>query len=229
MRRAALDRAAGRARPRPGQPLDTEAAARLRAQGLDPYDEELDLGSCTRPRSRRQRAHDAFRSALARYLAAALGGTHDKNPVQVLVKVPLQGLQDAPGALPAVGASGAGLSRSLVRRWLCDSAVTRLVLGLGGRVIESSHTERTLKSHERRALYAQTGGRCQAAGCSRCSSELGISLVPHHADPWSRCGTTSLADTVLLCASSHADLHEGGRTLLLRDGRRLGLDGWVRP
>lgn len=93
--------------------------------------------------------------------------------------------------------------------------------------LEASHTERTLKAHERRALYAQTGGLCQAVGCARSGADLGTILHPHHADPWARCGTTSLTDTVLLCESSHADLHEGDRTILLNDGRRLGPDGWA--
>ncbi len=52
-------------------------------------------------------------------------------------------------------------------------------------------------------------------------------LHPHHATPWSRAGTTRLDDTVLLCSASHADLHDGGRTIRLKDGRRLGPDGWV--
>jgi hypothetical protein len=34
-------------------------------------------------------------------------------------------------------------------------------------------------------------------------------------------------DTVMLCASSHHDVHEGGKTLRLKDGRLLSPDGWV--
>ena len=98
---------------------------------------------------------------------------------------------------------------------------------LAGEVIETSHTERTLKAHERRALHAQTGGQCQAAGCHRTAAQLGTTLIPHHADPWVSRGTTSLSDTVLRCPASHHDLHEEGHTLLLKDGRRVGPAGWV--
>ncbi len=49
----------------------------------------------------------------------------------------------------------------------------------------------------------------------------------HHATPWARSGSTSLSDTVLLCDSSHRDLHEGHKTLRLEDGRVLGPHGWV--
>jgi hypothetical protein len=34
-------------------------------------------------------------------------------------------------------------------------------------------------------------------------------------------------DTVMLCESSHHDVHEGGKALRLKDGRLLSPDGWV--
>ena len=129
----------------------------------------------------------------------------------------------APGSRPPVAASGARLPRSLVRRWWCDSAVTRFVLSLGHKVLELSHTERTLKPHERRAKRIETGGTCQGSGCCR---GPGSRLVPHHADPWAQSGTTSLSDSVLLCEQTHHQLHQG-RTIRLKDGRRLGPHGWV--
>jgi hypothetical protein len=101
--------------------------------------------------------------------------------------------------------------------------LTRFVFSLGRKVIETSHTARTLKAHERRAKHLETGGRCQGAGCCR---GPGCRLVPHHADPWARCHTTSLADTVLLCEQTHHHLHTG-HTIGLKDGRWLGPDGWV--
>jgi hypothetical protein len=133
-------------------------------------------------------------------------------------------LHGAPGALPAVAASGAVLPPSLVRSWWCDSAVTRFVLSLGHRVIETSHTSRTLKPHERRIKTIETGGRCQAAGCR---SGPGRRHIPHHAEPWARCRTTSLGDTVSVCEQTHHDLHAGGHTLRLKDGRWLNERGWT--
>ena len=205
------------------RPLDTAAAARLREQGLDPYDPEL---TCLRPRSRGEQRHDALKAALTRYLAADLGGQHDKQPVQVVVTVSAETLEGEPGALPARGASGAHLPASLVRRWGCRSTLVRQVLDLRRQVIETSHTARTLKPHERRALLTQTGGVCQGAGCARSGREPGTVLHPHHASPWAKVRRTSLADTVLLCDRTHQDLHEG-KTVRLKDGRRLGPDGWL--
>jgi hypothetical protein len=112
---------------------------------------------------------------------------------------------------------------SLIKTWWCDSSVTRFVMGLGRRVIETSHTERTLKAHERRAKHLETGGRCQGAGCTCCPGER---LIPHHANPWARFGITSFSDAVLLCERTHAALHRG-ETIRLKDGRLLNENGWV--
>jgi hypothetical protein len=91
-------------------------------------------------------------------------------------------------------------------------------------VIESSHTERTLKPHERRAKHLETGGHCQGAGCTR---GPGHRLVPHHPTPYSVDPKTSLSDSVLLCEQTHQDIHVGGKSIRLKDGRYLGPDGWV--
>jgi hypothetical protein len=204
----------------PDAPADTEAWSRLRADGWQDGD---DLPVCGAPRSRARRAHDALRLALRLLLDAGLTGNRDKVAPHITVTVGLETLHDAPGARPATAASGATLPLSLVRSWWCESAVSRLVLGLGRRVIEASHTQRTLKAHERRAKHVETGGRCQGAGCR---SGPGHRLIPHHVDPWARCGTTSLIDTVLFCERTHTQLHNG-QVIRLKDGRRLDANGWV--
>jgi hypothetical protein len=98
-------------------------------------------------------------------------------------------------------------------------------MSLGNRVIEMSHTARTLKAHERRAKLMETGGVCQAAGCH---PPPGTPLIPHHPDAYARSRTTSFDDAVMLCERSHHDVHDGGKTLRLKDGRLLAPDGWIR-
>ncbi|MBC7373929.1 MAG: DUF222 domain-containing protein [Frankiales bacterium] len=202
-------------------PVDTQAWRRLRESGWQSPDELPETGA---PRSVRRRRHDALHHALRRLLDSAALGARDKAAPHIAVHISIASLHGEPGALPAVGASGASLPLSLVRRWWCDSAATRFILGLGRKVIEASHTERTLKAHERRAKHAETGGHCQAAGCS-CGP--GRRLIPHHADPWWNSHTTSLHDTVLFCERDHALLHQG-RMLRLKDGRQLNEHGWVQ-
>lgn len=202
----------------PDGPDDTAAWAAARHDGDDGD------STCAPPRSLDQQRHDALRNGLRRYLDSGIAGLRGKVAPHLSVTVGLDSLHAAPGSLPAVAASGARLPRSLVRRWWCDSAVTRFVLGLGGKVLAASHTGRTLTATERRAKRIETGGGCEVAGCAR---GPGCRLVPHHPTPFAECGTTSLSDTVLICESNHRDLHVGRRVLRLKDGRRLGPDGWL--
>ena len=178
-------------------------------------------------RSKPQRLHDALVVALRTMLDSAVLGVRGKAAPHVAVTVPLATLCGAPGAVPAVGASRERLPLSLVTAWMQDAYVTRYVLDLRHRVVETSHTERTLKAHERRWKTVETGGACQSASCPRGpDSPPGTRLVPHHPDAWASTGTTSVLDTVMLCEPEHRQLHRGA-TLTLRDGRRLDAGGWV--
>jgi hypothetical protein len=199
---------------------DTAARAEAREQGRDPYVRTPEGG----PRRIWERRHDALVIVLRDWLGSGIAGTRGKSVPNVQVRVTADRLEGRPGALPAVGGSGRTLPDSLVKQWLCDSALTRFVMGIGGRVIEMSHTVRTLKPHERQAKVMETGGVCQAAGCH---PPPGTPLVPHHPDPYARSGTTSFYDSVMLCDPSHDDIHVGGKTLRLKDGRLLGPNGWV--
>lgn len=210
----------------PDNPADTEAWAQLRAEGWQPGDdvpESEPAPSRRDPRSRRQRNHDALKSGLRRYLDSGIAGLRDKVAPHIAVTVGLDALNGAPGALPGTTASGASVPAGLLRAWWCESAVSRFVLSLGRKVVETSHTERTLEAHERRAKHLETGGRCQRVDCPR---GPGDRLIPHHVDPWARCGTTSLTETALICELDHHHVHHG-RTIQLRDGRWLSADGWV--
>jgi hypothetical protein len=205
----------------PDNPLDTHAAARLRAEGLDPYEE-----GCIHVRSRVQRRHDALKLLVRKALDTGALGMRGKHVPHIAVTISASALHAEAGALPARAVSGARLPLELVKSWVCDSAITRFVLSLGHRVIESSHTDRTLKPHERRIKQIETGGTCQAAGCTR-GSHSGHRLIPHHAEPFALSRATSLNDTVLLCQVSHHDLHEGGKTIRLNDGRLITAAGWA--
>ena len=212
----------------PDNPLDTAAWTATSDAAHDGSTDDDTTADADRPRPRSldQQRHDALRNGLRRHLDSGIAGTRDKVAPHLAVTVGLDTLHAAPGSLPAVAASGTRLPRSLVRRWWCDSAVTRFVLSLGGKVLAVSHTGRTLTATERRAKRLETGGTCQVAGCAR---GPGCRLVPHHPTPYAECGTTSLTDTVLLCDSNHHDLHTGNKVLRLKDGRRLGPHGWLPP
>lgn len=205
----------------PDNPLDTETAAALREQGLDPY-----ADGCILVRTKGQRTHDALRLVLRKVLAGNVLGVRGKAPVQMSITVSSDFLHGVPGARPATGSAGQTLPRSLVRRLACEgSAFTRFLTSLGSKVVDLSHTSRTLKPDERRIKRLETGGVCEAAGCHR-GDATGHALIPHHVDPWAVSGTTSIRDTTMFCEISHADLHHG-KTIRLKNGRSINEQGWV--
>lgn len=213
----------------PEGPTDTAAWS---SAGADPdladLQPEMWPDAVARPRSKRARQHDALKAALARLLGSGLLGTRDKVRPHVAVVVQLDFLEGVPGALPGRSLSGGRLGRTQVRRLMCQSTFTRLVLDAGRKVVEASHTARTATALERLINHVQWGGRCAGAGCAR-GPTTGHRLVPHHGDLFSRTGTTSLEDTIPLCEPEHHLLHAERRVITLRDGRQIGPDGWVRP
>ena len=214
-------RPAGAAASEMAGAVGSGAAGDGTATGGDPA---TDSAEPRAPRSKVQRDHDALALGLRALLDSGALGTRGKAVPHLLITVPLAALNDEPGAAPAVAASGASIPAPLARRWLSDSQLTRLVLSLGRRVIETSHTQRTLKAHERQALHAQWGGRCAAAGCP---SPPGTPLVPHHPHSWAKTRTTSYSDSIPVCHHTHHDLHQGHKIIRLRDGRYLSADGWT--
>jgi hypothetical protein len=202
-------------------PADTAAAAALREQGLDPY-----ADGCVQVRTTGQRRHDGLRLALRRLLDSGALGQRGRQVPHIAVTVTDAALHRRPGAAAARTASGATLPMSLVQRLVCGSAMTRFLLSLGHQVVETSHTDRTLRPHERRIKELETGGVCEAAGCTR-GTATGHRLVPHHPTLYAVDPHTSLEDAVLLCEVSHRDVHEGNRNVRLKDGRVLTPSGWL--
>ena len=179
-----------------------------------------------RPRSRRQRRLDALKTGLRALLDSGALGARGKVRPHLAVTVSLDALHNVPGALPARGISGATWSRHQLRRVLCGSTFTRLVLDARGRVIELSHPERTLKAYERLIVRVETGGLCATHGCAR-GGPTGDTLIPHHPELYAITGITRREDSVPLCEADHHQLHKNHRTLKLKNGRWLGPDGWT--
>ena len=213
----------------PDAPADTAARAAGRA-----YDQQHDRGTLQTgtplppaARSRAQRAHDALGLLVRRALDAGVLGLRGKTAPHVVVTTGLGALRGEPGALPAVGrTSGASWPAGRTRALACSARLTRVVLSLGRRPLELSHTQRTASAAERELLAVRWGGRCATAGCGR---GPGAVLHPHHGEAFARTGSTALADTWPLCDTCHDDLHVGGTTLRLRDGTLLGPDGVSPP
>ncbi|MGB8649706.1 MAG: DUF222 domain-containing protein [Mycobacteriales bacterium] len=205
----------------PRNPDDT-AAWSAWALGAELADHPLDA-----PRSKRARLHDALRRLVARYLEHGLGGTSGKVPVQVHVTLSEATVGDRAGALAPRGDSGRLLPRAMVRRWWCDSAVSAFVLSLGGKALRVVHAQRTLTPDERRALAVEGGGRCAGDGCCPDEPDALVVTRPHHVMGYAEDQLTSLDETLPVCDALHRDLHEGHRTVRLRDGRYVNEHGFT--
>jgi hypothetical protein len=211
----------------PRNPQDTAAWSEAGAEVKDAWQVGAELAGSEHPRNRRERLHDALQRLLARYLEHGLGGTAGKVPVQVHVTLTEQTVTGAPGAPPPRTDSGRLVPRALVRRWWCDSSVSAFVLGLGGRALRVVHSQRTLAADERRALAVEGGDRCAGDGCCSGLPDLLVPIRPHHVLGYAEDQITSLDETLPVCDVLHRDLHEGGRTVRLRDGRYLNAHGFV--
>jgi hypothetical protein len=147
------------------------------------------------------------------------GGGHD------------DGLFDWPTRLTDVTAAPArfGISASLVptttlRRLLCDSAVTRVVFGPDGQVLDVGRSQRTVTGQMRRAVLARDK-HCVYPDCTQPPARCEV----HHAERhWADGGETSVRNSALLCYHHHDLVDTTGITMRWTgnpDGRQHS--GWT--
>lgn len=141
------------------------------------------------------------------------------------------GLFDAPTRLTDITAAPArfGISASLVpnatlRRLLCDSAVTRVVFGPDGQVLDVGRSQRTVTGQMRRAVIARDK-HCVYADCTQPPAHCEV----HHAERhWADGGETSVRNSALLCYHHHDLVDSTGITMRWTgnpDGARQS--GWT--
>ncbi|WP_369374073.1 DUF222 domain-containing protein [Promicromonospora sp. Populi] len=95
--------------------------------------------------------------------------------------------------------SGGRAPRALLRRLACDSAVTRIVFGPDGAVLDVGRAQRTVTGQMRRAVIARDQ-HCVYPGCDQPPSRCEV----HHAvTHWAHGGDTSVTNSALLCWFHH--------------------------
>jgi hypothetical protein len=87
------------------------------------------------------------------------------------------------------------------------------------RDLNLGRAQRTVTTHQRRALIARDGG-CVIPDCHA----PGAWCDGHHVRWWSKGGRTDLTNLALLCPRHHTDVHAGIWSLEMRDGIP-----WARP
>lgn len=166
------------------------------------------------------------------YLALATDGDEQSAPTGAL--------ETADGRLgePAELDDGTPLAPSAFARIACDARVTRVVFGPAGQPLDVGRAQRTYTGPQRAAVVARDR-TCRYPGCSAPP----ILCEVHHILWWSRWGSTSVENGVLLCAFHHRQVHQrdiaiahdgaGGFTFTGRDGALIhgaaARAGWPGP
>jgi hypothetical protein len=111
-------------------------------------------------------------------------------------------LADAPGAPAADYAFGATTSAEWARRFACDAAISRIIMGPASEILDAGRTTRTFTAAQLRAITARDR-HCIWPGCDappgRCDA--------HHITHWANGGPTNITNAVLLCGRHHDRVH----------------------
>ena len=213
--------------PAEDEPADVQPAedepAEMQPTDADPAGNSWDLapgplGTLGNPRltcSAGRRRHDAL-AQLLHDLADTEPGSGQPAPASLTIIASLAAIEGRLGSLPGMLTSTgqpASVGTAALQRLGCFSELNAVLLDAVGNPVGASHTRRNATRRERRALRAQWGPTCAVDGCTNTAT------VPHHVDPWWHSKRTRLRDLVPACTHCHHDLHEGHRTLRLRDGR----------
>jgi hypothetical protein len=171
-----------------------------------------------------QLAHDLLGELLDALAGPGVREPGSPAPTPVTVIADLASVEGRLGTLPGTLLLPTGpvpLSTEALHRHGCHSRLDAVLLDAARHPVGASGSHRHATERERRALHAKWGDYCAVLGCASTDT------IPHHAEPWWKTGRTKLGDLVPLCKSNHHDIHDGHRTLLLRDGRRIDENGWV--
>lgn len=113
------------------------------------------------------------------------------------------------GGGPVFTETGNRAPRALLRRLACNSAVTRIVFGPDGSVLDVGRAQRTVTGQMRRAVIARDQ-HCVYPGCDQPPSRCEV----HHAvTHWADGGNTSVANSALLCWFHHQLVDAKGITM----------------
>src|SRR5579864_7219009 len=158
--------------------------------------------------SAEQRRADALGLVAESALASGLDPGNRGDRYQVVVHVDAAALTAGGEGGSSWLADGSHVSAETSRRLACDSARVVMLHAADGRVLDVGRRTRAISPGLRRALEHRDGG-CRFPGCGRRLCDA------HHVEPWADGGSTSLANTLLLCRRHHRAMHEEGFSMAL--------------
>jgi Domain of unknown function (DUF222) len=108
------------------------------------------------------------------------------------------GRSDIPGTGP--------IRPATVQRLLCDSWISRVLMGPTGEILDLGRTARLFSPAQKRAILIRDSG-CAISGCDRPPQWCDI----HHLDPYGppTHGPTNLTNGLTMCRPHHTLTHQG--------------------
>ena len=114
------------------------------------------------------------------------------------------------------------ISPTWARRFLCDAAVSRIVMSAASEILDAGRTTRTFTAAQVRAIVARDQ-HCIWPGCDVPAAWCDA----HHIHHWADGGVTSVDNGVLLCGRHHDRVHLYGHAIIKKPGGRYTVD--LRP
>lgn len=126
---------------------------------------------------------------------------------------------------------GHAISPTWARRFLCDAAVSRIVMSATSEILDAGRTTRTFTAAQVRAIVARDQ-HCIWPGCDMPASWC----EAHHIHHWADGGATSVDNGALLCGRHHDRVHLFGHAIVKKPSGRYTVDlrsgtdpRWVGP
>lgn len=192
--------------------MGSQVSAALNAIMVDSYRSGSDVKGTPAPQRRADALHELAQSYLAHQPESR------KVKAQTIVTIPatmLTGQSPDPDtmrlpdleALVATWRTGNGpghgpLTPADMRLATCDTDVQRLILGAESMPLDIGRSTRQIPRHMLNALIVRDGG-CAFPSCQRVPAHC----EAHHIVHWSRGGSTSMDNLLLLCSRHHHEIH----------------------
>jgi hypothetical protein len=114
---------------------------------------------------------------------------------------------------------GSVISPTWARRFLCDAAVSRIVMGAPSEILDAGRATRTFTAAQVRAIVARDR-HCIWPGCDTPAAWC----EAHHVHHWIDGGPTSVDNGVLLCGRHHDRIHLYGHAIIKKPDGHYTVD-----
>jgi hypothetical protein len=178
------------------------AALKAALDKLEPPDPKATPGGA---RSLAQRRYDALVSLAGLGLQDRHGRIDPTHTVNIVIDAAtLAGEFNPAGRSDILG--GGSVLPARVQRLLCDSWISRVILGPDGEILDLGRTARLFSPAQQRAIMIRDGG-CALACCDRPPQWCDA----HHLDPYGppTNGLTDIDNGLALCRPHHTLVHKG--------------------